>query len=215
MPFISCRRYYLDKVLTETSFQGKILDVGGKKDNKRGDFRPPLDTVDTWEYLNIDGSTNPDYNCSADHIPVDNDSFDTLLLAEVLEHLEKPDDVLRECHRVLKKGGKLVATMPFLNPVHADPYDFQRWTDVKIKDTFVNCGFNNINIRPMGGVFAVIYDLLYVSLGSASKNRRAFKNRLINKVFMPPLAKLFLWLDQKYIYKSERITTGYYIEAGK
>ena len=36
MNFITFRRYYLDKVLLDTKFYGKILDVGGKKDNEKG-----------------------------------------------------------------------------------------------------------------------------------------------------------------------------------
>jgi len=215
MAMITFRRYYLDEVLTKTHFHGKVLDVGGKKENKRGIFRPPLDNVDAWEYLNIDGSTNPDYHCDASDIPVADSSFDTLLLTEVLEHLKEPEDVLRECYRVLKKGGNLIITMPFLYPVHADPYDFQRWTDVGIGRNLEKIGFKDIKIEPMGGLFAVLYDLLYASLGSASKNSRAIKNRVANRFLMPFLAKMFLLLDQKYIYKSRTITTGYYVNAFK
>ena len=131
MSFITFRRYYLDKVLSDIKFYGKVLDVGGKKENKRGTFRPPLDKIESWEYLNIDESTNPDYLCSADNIPVDDNTFDIVMLAEVIEHLENPIAVLNECYRVLKKDGKIVVTIPFLNALHADPYDFQRWTDVK------------------------------------------------------------------------------------
>ena len=67
----------------------------------------------------------------------------------------------------------------------------------------------------MGSVFAVIYDLLYVSFGMVSKNRRALKNRIANKFLMPILAKLFLPLDKYYSYKDKKITTGYFIEALK
>lgn len=90
-----------------------------------------MDKIESWEYLNIDESTNPDYLCSADNIPVDDNTFDIVMLAEVIEHLENPIAVLNECYRVLKKDGKIVVTIPFLNALHADPYDFQRWTDVK------------------------------------------------------------------------------------
>ena len=211
MSFITFRRYYLDNLLIDTNFYGKVLDVGGKKDNKRGRFRPPLDKVESWEYLNIDESTNPDYYCSADNIPVEDESFDIVMLAEVLEHLENPMDVLKECKRVLKKDGKLIITMPFLYPKHADPYDFQRWTDYKLDNELHKIGFSSVDITPMGSVFAVIYDLLYVSLGMASKNRDAFKNKVIRKFVMPVLAKVFMWLDKKYEYKSKTITTGYSI----
>ncbi|SFO93719.1 class I SAM-dependent methyltransferase [Hydrogenimonas thermophila] len=215
MSFITFRRYYLDDLLLHTQFYGKVLDVGGKKENKRGKFRPPLDKVDSWKYLNIDKSTNPDYLCSADDIPVEDESFDIVLLAEVLEHIENPIEVLKECKRVLKENGKIVITMPFLYSKHADPYDFQRWTDYKLENEMKKLGFKEIVIIPMGSIFAVIYDLLYVSLGMASKNRNALKNRVINKLIMPLIAKIFMWLDNKYSYKSTTITTGYYIEAKK
>ena len=215
MKFITARRYYLDKALSEASFNGKVLDVGGKKDNKRGTFRPPLDKVKSWEYLNIDESTNPDYLCSADNIPVADSSFDVILLCEVLEHLEKPEDVLKECYRVLKKDGIIIITMPFLFPIHADPYDFQRWTSFKLDKEVTTIGFKNIVIIPMGSFFAVIYDLLYVAFGMASKNRSSFRNKLINYKILPFLGNFFIFLDSKYIYKSKIITTGYYIEASK
>jgi len=212
---ITFRRYYLDKVLSDVNFTGRVLDVGGKKDNKRGVFRPPLDKVESWEYLNIDESTNPDYHCSADNIPVNGENFDMVILAEVLEHLEEPESVLKECNRILKKEGKLIATIPFLFPIHADPYDFQRWTDVKIKMELEKSGFRNIDIKPMGSLFAVIYDLLYTSLTFISKKPQTFRNRFTRKFILRPLSIIFLFLDKKYMYKSTNITTGYYIEASK
>jgi SAM-dependent methyltransferase len=213
--FITFRRYYLDNLLINTKFYGKVLDVGGKKDNKRGLFRPPLDRVGGWEYLNIDASTNPDYCCSAEQTPIDDDEFDVVLMTEVLEHLENPSKVLQEVYRVVKKSGGLIATMPFLYPIHADPYDYQRWTPEKIKIELEKVGFTVEKILPMGGVFSVIYDLIYVSLGAASKNERSLRNRIVVKFFMPIIARLFMKLDIHYNYKSNKITTGYFIQAVK
>ncbi|WED26875.1 class I SAM-dependent methyltransferase [Vibrio sp. DW001] len=215
MSFITFRRYYLDRVLLKTNFFGKVLDLGGKKDNKRGKFRPPLSQVESWEYLNIDETTNPDYCCSAENVPVDNESFDVVLMAEVLEHLENPSSVLKEAHRILRRDGKLVATMPFMYALHADPYDFQRWTNVKIKIELEKAGFVDVKIETMGSVFSVIYDFIYFSINTISKNRNALKNKLARKIIMPVLSRLFLLLDEKYMYKSNSITTGYYIEAKK
>ena len=40
------------------------------------------------------------------------DDFDVVLFISVLEHLWNPQDTLRDCHRVLKKGGALVINVP-------------------------------------------------------------------------------------------------------
>ena len=141
MKILTFRRHYLDSVLFNANFKGSVLDIGGKKNNKRGNFRPPLDKVDSWKYLNNDASTNPDYCCSAEDIPIDSEQFDIVLIAEVLEHLENPSKVLQEAYRITKKSGKIIATMPFLYPIHADPYDYQRWTPEKIKLEFEKVGF--------------------------------------------------------------------------
>jgi SAM-dependent methyltransferase len=43
----------------------------------------------------------------------EDDSFDTVLLGEVLEHLAAPDDILEETARVLRPSGRIVITTPF------------------------------------------------------------------------------------------------------
>lgn len=210
MKFISFRRYYLDKYLTGTSFHGRVLDIGGKKDKKRGHFRPPMEKVESWEYLNIDASTNPEYICSVENIPVNNDYFNMIVLTEVLEHLENPEAALKECFRVLQDNGTLIATMPFLYPLHADPFDFQRWLPAKINKEFRDAGFRIHKLTPMGGIIAVLFDILNVYANSKRVN---FLFRFIRKLFIL-LSPLLLKLDEKIELK-EKISTGFYIEAKK
>ena len=215
MIMVTFRRHYLDKILQRTDFFGDVLDVGGKKENKRGLFRPPINKVNSWKYLNIDPLTKPDYCCSAEKIPVSESVFDIVLMTEVLEHLQNPEVVLKEIHRVLRKEGKLIATMPFLYPIHSDPNDYQRWTPQKIRVEIERGGFSIDQIVPMGSLFAVYFDLLHISFGIASKKRKSIKNRLINKFIMPPLAHLFMLLDNAYEYKNKQITTGFYFVGKK
>ncbi len=49
---------------------------------------------------------------NAEHLPFENDFFDVVVLAWVLEHLEDPGSVFREIHRVLKPGGSVIFLTP-------------------------------------------------------------------------------------------------------
>jgi ubiquinone/menaquinone biosynthesis C-methylase UbiE len=45
-------------------------------------------------------------------LPFPDDDFDCVTILAVLEHLEYPKEIIEECRRVLKPGGKIIITMP-------------------------------------------------------------------------------------------------------
>lgn len=49
----------------------------------------------------------------AEYLPFRNDTFDRILLSEVLEHTWERKQILDDCYRVLKKGGSLIMSAPF------------------------------------------------------------------------------------------------------
>lgn len=206
---ITCRRYYLDTFLEREAHRmcGNVLDIGGKKNRKRGDFRPPLEQVQSWKYVNIDSSAEPDYCCSAENIPLEPDSIDGFLLCEVLEHLKQPGKVLTEVFRILKPGGTGWITMPFLYQVHADPDDYQRWTQTKLQQMLEESGFTSVHIEPMGSVVAVMYDLWHAFLSRSPKQGRFF-NRMCSR-FLRVLGPVALAIDKKLTHYTKYINTGY------
>lgn len=57
------------------------------------------------------------------------EEFDYVISDQVLEHVEgNPQAVFDESLRILKPGGIAVHTTCFLNPIHAEPSDFWRFT---------------------------------------------------------------------------------------
>jgi SAM-dependent methyltransferase len=68
-------------------------------------------------------------------------AFDAVLCTQTLEHVSEPQLVVREMAMLLKPGGRLYLTVPFLgDPLHQEPYDFYRYTKYSLKRLVENAG---------------------------------------------------------------------------
>jgi len=59
-------------------------------------------------------------------IPFKDNVFDTVICTQVIEHVPRPWLVVHEIYRVLKEGGHLLLSTPFLYPYHLEPRDYFR-----------------------------------------------------------------------------------------
>lgn len=85
-------------------------------------------------------ATKPDVFADGARLPFSEQSMDTVLLLEVLEHVQRPMEVLAEISRVLRPGGLLLLTMPFLYPLHDAPHDYQRLTEPGLRFALKTAG---------------------------------------------------------------------------
>lgn len=69
-------------------------------------------------------------------MPTENNSIDGIILTGVLEHVGTPGEAVKEMYRILKKNGKIFVSIPFLQPYHPDPADYQRYTIYGIQKLF-------------------------------------------------------------------------------
>lgn len=207
----SCRREHIDAFLAQGTarMSGRVLDIGGKKSNPRGQFRPPAGT--RWEYLNLDSTTTPDHLMDAECMSLPDGTFDTFLLIEVLEHVRQPDRVLSEAFRILSVGGTGFITMPFLYAIHADPHDFQRWTPEKFMIELRRAGFGDIQVKPMGGGFSVMFDVLWTMNWRA----KGALSRRLGSLCLLVLKPLAMMMDRLMPGSSLYLTTGWAVIVSK
>lgn len=97
-----------------------------------------------------------DIYASGMSLPFKESSFDIVLCTEVLEHVPEPQLLLQESHRVLRPGGVLILTTPFLVPVHEAPYDFYRYTVHGLEHLLHKPGFHVTSIEQFAELFGVL-----------------------------------------------------------
>ncbi|MBI5787565.1 MAG: class I SAM-dependent methyltransferase [Candidatus Schekmanbacteria bacterium] len=220
----SVRRYYIDEFYSRHIMDfpkaSKILDIGGKKAKKRGQFDIEKYCLKV-EYVNLDEKTAPDYLCDAEHIPVEDDVFDGVVCSELMEHVLNPKAVLAEAYRVLKPGGTLLLSSPFLFRIHADPYDYARYTDFFYQTALEDLGFRKVCIEKHGGFFSVLADMLKhgaKEVQREGKIQNALKRKLFYLVVFWLTRKAFEWEKRDYFRQNNlfsSFTTGFGVSAVK
>ena len=109
---------------------GRVLDIGCADSS----IKQSLSKITS--YIGLDYyttavnwyQTRPDIYGDAHILPIASESIDSVLLMDVLEHLQDPGKCIDEIIRVLRPGGIFYLQVPFIYPEHDAPLDFHRWT---------------------------------------------------------------------------------------
>ena len=122
-------KFYLEYTDKETMFGGKdVLDVGcgagGKSLYYLGCGAKKVVGIDIVPAYKEEsealaaklGLSGFEFRCEdASSTSFPDGSFDTIIMNDAMEHVAKPEAVLREMHRILKSGGKLYVNFPPYN----------------------------------------------------------------------------------------------------
>jgi SAM-dependent methyltransferase len=68
-----------------------------------------------------------DIVCDAENMSLPDSSYDLVICTQVLEHTQRPQKIVDECHRVLRPGGTFLLSVPSIFPVHGYPADNWRF----------------------------------------------------------------------------------------
>lgn len=139
--------------------------------------------------------------CDAQMLPFFTATFDVLVAFELMEHIPDTSRFLEEASRVVKPGGYVVVSVPFLFGVH-DHQDFYRFTEQGLERVLAAHGLPVITILKSGGISFTIVILLIEYLrtlglppseGWRSRGWRRQAHLALSSVATAPLA-LLSWL---------------------
>ncbi len=207
---ISFRRTYIDKFLQKSKIfmRGNVLDIGGHKIHKRGNFIPPKDQSINWEYLNIDKEKKPHIIADIEKYIIEKNKYDTVLLIEVIEYIDDAEKLLKNIYEGLNNNSYLILSAPLFNSLHGDfEYDKVRYSETKLKELFKKNNFTIEKFWYMGGLGSVIYDFLRSYFMNSGK-KLMIKILFIFKYF-------FIFIDFISKKNIKYINTGYFFVLKK
>lgn len=174
------------------SLKGDLLDVGSGRSRR---YASVCTNVTSYKTMDVSDAGKPDIVGSAEAIPCDDASFDSVLCTQVLEHVPHPVKVIQEIYRVLKPGGQCLLTAPQWNELHEIPHDYFRYTCYGLRTLFEDAGFKVEHIEQRGGYHAL---RTQICIRYLIDRFHPYENRLAMLIIFPLsvlITKWGIWRD--------------------
>jgi ubiquinone/menaquinone biosynthesis C-methylase UbiE len=157
--------------------------------------------------VDIDINRGPDIVADVCTMPFESESWDVVILIEVLEHVKEPWKAIAEIFRVLRTDGKLVLTTPFIYPIHEVEHDYYRYTKHGLR--FLLKEFKEVSVTERNNYIETINVLLVRSIADVSERARFLA--LVSYYSGFCFISSILWAG----ISSRNLTTGYRVLAVK
>jgi SAM-dependent methyltransferase len=201
----------LPPLLESGTVSGGVLDVGCGEQP----FRPLIE-ASARRYVGMDvvqNSTNSVEIVSAlEQAPSPTVAFAAILCTEVLEHVEDIDAAFAGLRRLVAGDGVVVLTVPFVFPLHMEPYDFRRLTLHGIRRLAGDHGFQVERATPLGALPNVLATL--VADASILPASRSLYSRVKVGALRAASAALVRLLDSERLSRSVVINSNCYLSNG-
>ncbi len=195
------RRNVVFDLMRRFAPKGKLLDIGlgtgfnAKAFSEQGYDVHGLDPAP--EAIAFAKKTAPNVAILQSGFPsheVPSDTYDVVALLDVLEHLKDDMTALEDVHRVLKKGGIAVITVPafrFLWSPHDErAHHFRRYRKHELRKLFLETGFEvhvlsyyNFFLFPLIALVRLVGKLSYKHESNDFDKSPAFLNRVLAWIF--------------------------------
>lgn len=152
---------YYQRYLTRYA-TGKLIDLGCGRVPFYGLYKDHVDSITCVDWENS-VHQNPflDLTCDLTQpLPFSDESFDTILLSDVLEHIPEPENLWKEMQRILRPEGRIILNVPFFYKLHEIPHDYLRYTEFALRRFAERNRLKVVLLTPMGGIPEVVSDLM-------------------------------------------------------
>lgn len=205
---------------TGQTLSGRILDIGCSDKSSRSYLNGDVDYIGV-DYYTADTLYHslPDVYGNAEYLPFADGSMNTVLLLDVLEHVQHPELCMDEIYRVLCRDGSLVLNLPFIYPLHDVPHDYQRWTIFGIRSLLLDKGFSIQSEHSCGK--ALVTACLMVNLALSNTMLNFLKRRhpgsllILLMPILVPAINLTGFLSKLLFPKDEFMPYRYHLIAMK
>ncbi|MCC9061725.1 class I SAM-dependent methyltransferase [Flavobacterium piscisymbiosum] len=117
----------------------------------------------------------------ADNIPLESNTFNTVISTQTIEHVGNHQGLVDEAFRLLKPGGHFILSGPFNWQLHEEPYDFFRFSKHGFELILKKSGFEMIELKENGGMWSVVGQYLLMSINN-DHSGRGRKTRFLFKI---------------------------------
>ena len=177
-PFFFVRKNLYKNIRRYSKYmRGVVMDFGCGAKPYRGLF------TNCVKYIGLDtdisghshNGEDVDVKYDGKNIPFGENEIDSIFSSEVFEHVEDIHSIMDELHRVLKPGGYMLITAPFVWNEHEIPYDFRRFTSYGIRKIVKKSGFDIIQSRKstsyMETIFQMFAEYIRYEIAKRTDNR--------------------------------------------
>jgi SAM-dependent methyltransferase len=192
----------IEKVLEEHDESNIILNLGSGPDYFRN--RADIINVDIFAFDEVDVIAD------CESLPIEDNTVDIIINVAMLEHVKNPEIVVHEMFRILKAEGRGICFLPFMQPFHAAPHDYQRWTLPGVKRLFHEFIYIEAGIAagPTSGMLWVLQEWISILLSFGSRNLHDIIFMFLMLITFP--LKYIDILITKFP-DSEKIASGFYV----
>ncbi len=208
IPLPKSHNWLIHKILLESISEaaskyarGNLVDIGCGRKPWEKVFSPYVT-----EYVGVDHEDTfhdiqkADVIADAYQTTLDDECADTVLLINVLEHLEEPIIAAKEICRVLRKDGHAIVIAPMFWHVHEAPRDFYRFTPFGFQYVFESVGLQVVELKPLCGFYVTFLQEFCYVLNEYSGNPflKLFVYVIVN--FLQMMGWCVRWFDRAFIF---------------